>query len=150
MATTYDHLFVTKMRNADADFENEGEANGFVLPDNVGEGFGLMRASDVEQSKVFMGTCWITESDDPATWVHEHVHEQDEVLMWLGGDPADPHDLGAELYLDIEGERTVVTTSGSVYIPAGTRHCPLGWNKVTRPFRFVSLYLNPTYESYRA
>lgn len=35
----------------------------------------------------------------------------------------------------------------SVYIPAGTRHCPLGFNRVDRPFRFSALSLSTEYAS---
>ncbi len=44
-----------------------------------------------------------------------------------------------EIYLDIKGERHIITTSGTVYIPAGTKHCPLGFNRVDRPFRFLAI-----------
>ena len=80
-------------------------------------------------------------------WLNEHQHTYDEILVWMGSDPNDVHDLGAELYFDIQGERHLVRTTGSVYIPAGTRHCPLGFNVVNRPFTFISLSLSPTYSS---
>lgn len=39
-------------------------------------------------------------------------------------------------------ERHIITTSGSVYIPAGLKHCPLGFNRVDRPFRFLAIALS--------
>jgi len=147
MSHTYDHLFVTHMPNISEDFTNEGEAAGLPQPTNVGEGLGLMRANEVPQSRIHMSHCWVFETDEPQHWVNEHEHDYDEILIWTGSDPDNPHDLGAELYFDIEGERHTVTTSGSVYIPAGTRHCPLGFVKVTRPFNFSALSLSASYGS---
>ena len=74
--------------------------------------------------------------------IGEHEHEYDEVLIWTGSDPENPHDLGGELLIDIEGETYSVTTSGALYIPAGLRHCPLDFKKVTRPIRFSALSLS--------
>jgi hypothetical protein len=143
----YGHLFVTHPDLCADDLVNEGAVAGLPRPANIGDPFGLMRAADFAGSKVHMAYSWIRPAEGPIHWVNEHQHEDDEVLAWLGSDQHDIHDLGAELYLDIEGERYVVTTSGSVYIPAGTRHCPLGFNSVSRPFIFISMLLNGTYAS---
>lgn len=145
MTGKYDHLFVEHMQNCADDMVNEGAEAGLPEPPNVQEGYALMRAADVPESKIYMTYVWITESSTPAKWVTEHVHDYDEILSWTGNDPTNAHDLGAEIYFDIEGERHTVTTSGSVYIPAGTRHCPLGFNRVDRPFTFSALLLNSQY-----
>ena len=100
------------------------------------------------ESQINMSHIWVKESDHPSHWVNPHVHDYDEVLIWTGSNPDDPRDLGAEIYMEIEGERHIITTSGSVYIPAGTLHCPLGWNRVDRPFRFSALSLSPKYTSH--
>ncbi|RKT54632.1 hypothetical protein C8E97_3279 [Saccharothrix australiensis] len=143
----YDHLFVEHMRECADDLVNEGAAAGGERPANIGDPFGLMRGIDVAASKVHMAYSWINPTAERVHWVNDHEHAYDEVLMWMGSNPEDVHDLGAELYLDIEGERHTVTTTGAVYIPAGTRHCPLGFNHVERPFTFIALSLNPEYAS---
>ena len=40
-----------------------------------------------------------------------------------------------------------ITTSGSIFIPAGVKHCPLGINRVWRPFTFHALSLASTYKA---
>ncbi|MGO3678182.1 hypothetical protein [Leucobacter sp. UCMA 4100] len=145
--SNYDALFVKDMPNIGGDFKNEGDAAGLPTPTNTGEPLGLMHKGIVPQSKIHMSHTWIFETDEPQHWVNEHEHDYDEILIWTGTDPDNPEDLGAELYMDIEGVRHTVTTSGSVYIPAGTRHCPLGFTKVTRPFNFSALSLNADYTS---
>ncbi|MGH3587484.1 MAG: hypothetical protein ACRDQ0_14285 [Pseudonocardia sp.] len=144
---TYDHLFVTRMVECADDLVNEGAAAGEPRPGNISDPFGLMRAADVAQSTVHMAYSWIHPTDEPVHWVNVHEHTYDEVLFWTGNNPDDVHDLGGELYLDIEGERHVVTTTGAVFIPAGVRHCPLGFQKVTRSFSFCALSLNGSYSS---
>ncbi len=143
----YDHLFVTDMATINEDLDNEGPAIGQVRPATISDPYGLMRAADVEGSKVHMAFSWIGSTADRVHWVDPHVHDYDEVLMWMGSDPADPKDLGATLSMTIEGEEHLVTTTGSVYIPAGTRHCPLDFVEVHRPFTFIALSLQGAYGS---
>lgn len=144
---TTEPLFVKHMPNIGADFSNEGDAAGLPTPPNVGVPFGLMRAEEVPQSQIHMSHTWITESSEPHLWVTEHEHDYDEILIWTGSDPDNPEDLGAELVIEVAGVPHTVTTSGSLYIPAGTRHCPLSFTRVTRPFNFSALSLSPSYDS---
>lgn len=65
----------------------------------------------------------------------------------MGNDPQNIHDLGGEISIDIEGENHRVTTTGSVYIPAGTWHCPLEFIEVRRSLTFIALSLNASYGS---
>ncbi|WP_067245663.1 hypothetical protein [Microbacterium resistens] len=113
---------------------------------SVGE---LISTQTYPESKVHMTYAWITEQEDPIQWSSEHVHDYDEILMWKGNDPENPHELGAEIYIEIEGERRSFTKSGSIYIPAGVRHCPLGFIRVDRPFLWHALSLAPNYHATR-
>lgn len=143
--TKYGHLFVSNPRNCDSDFaDNNGENT--QLP-NVGAGLSLMDAQQVPGSKIFTTTAFITESEERTTWVPPHSHHHDEILLWRGTDPKNPTDLGGELFMTIEGEEHLVTTTGGVYLPAGSTHCPLGWNWVRRPFIFSIIFLNGSYET---
>lgn len=145
----YERLFVRDMPEIESgEMTSEGEAAGRVRPANLrGNGYWLVHEKTLPESRVNMTFGWVHESEEPAHWVDPHVHDYDEILIWTGSNPDDPRDLGAEIYIKIEGERHIITTSGSVYIPAGTVHCPLGWNRVDRPFRFSALSLAPSYRS---
>lgn len=143
MAGKYEHLFVRHMGDSSADLVNEGAvATGVPRPAHIGDAFALMRAEDVPESKIHMTYSWIGPTEEPSHWVNEHEHDYDEVLIWTGSDPENPHDLGGEILIDIEGETYSVTTSGALYIPAGLRHCPLDFKRVTRPIRFSALSLS--------
>lgn len=146
----YDSLFITDMNVVADDMVNEGQAGGSPLPPNLSLPYGIMRAVDVPGSPVFGAYSWVSPTQEEVFWVHEHVHDDfDEVLVWMGNDPENPEDLGADLYMTIEGEKHVVSTTGAVYIPKGTYHCPLGFEKVDRPFTFIAITLSPTYQSHR-
>ena len=135
----YEHLFVRELVDCRDDMINEAEAAGRPLPANLSRPWALMRAEDVPEAKAYITMSWVHPTEEETFWVHEHDHEYDEVLVFTGSNPDDPRDLGAEVYMEIEGERHIITTSGSVYIPAGTKHCPLGFNRVDRPFRFLAI-----------
>jgi len=143
MTGKYEHLIVRHMGDTSDDLVNEGAvATGEPRPSHIGDAFALMRAEDVPEAKMHMTYSWILPTEEGSHWVNEHEHEYDEVLVFLGSDPENPHDLGGEAYLWIEGEKYTINTSGAVYIPAGTRHCPLDWGTITRPIRFNAISLS--------
>ena len=143
MATSqYEHLFVRELKDCRDAMSNEAEAVGRPLPANLSRPWAIMRSEDVPEAKAYITMSWVHPTSEETLWVDEHEHEYDEVLVFTGSNREDPHDLGAEVYLDIEGERHLITTSGSVYIPAGTKHCQLGFNRVDRPFRFMAVALS--------
>jgi hypothetical protein len=71
------------------------------------------------------------------SFVNKHKHDYEEIFMFLGTDPKDPRDLGAEVEFWIgEGkdqEKILFTTSSSIYVPPGVAHFPQIWRKVKRP-----------------
>ena len=82
----------------------------------------------------------------PGIWqrgVGAHVHPADEVLMFLGADPDNADDLGAEIevYLGNEHERYCFDRSSAVVCPAGLPHGPIVTRWVDRPFAFLSVNL---------
>jgi hypothetical protein len=76
-----------------------------------------------------------------------HTHDQDEILCFIGANPMDFRDFGAEveLYLGEEGEKHVITTTTFVYIPKGLVHCPLNFKRVDKPIVFSDILLAPLY-----
>lgn len=140
--STYEHLFVRDLVDCRDDMINEAEQVGRPLPQNLSRPWALMRADDVPEAKAYITMSWVHPTDEETFWVQEHEHDYDEMLVFTGSNPENPRDLGAEVYMEIEGERHIITTSSSVYIPAGTKHCPLGFHRVERPFRFLAIALS--------
>ncbi|MGD1120060.1 MAG: hypothetical protein ABR886_11340 [Dehalococcoidales bacterium] len=71
------------------------------------------------------------------SFVNKHKHDYEEIFLFLGTDPKDPQDLGAEVEFWIgEGkdmEKIVFTTSSSIWVPPNTAHFPQIWRNVKRP-----------------
>jgi hypothetical protein len=87
----------------------------------------------------------VTEPLTMATEAHEHDHEQ--FLFFLGGNPEDVTDLGAEIEIVLgeESERHTVNTATIVRIPKGLRHGPFIFKKVDKPVVFMNVTLAPEY-----
>jgi hypothetical protein len=69
------------------------------------------------------------------------------LLFFLGGDPTDIRDLGAEVEITLgeEQEKHLLTTAGVVSIPAGLTHCPIDIRNITKPIVFLEVSLTRVY-----
>jgi len=74
-----------------------------------------------------------------------HKHDYNKVMLWLGADPADMGELGAEveLILGEEGEKHMITTSTAVFVPAGMPHFPANIIKMDKRFVFMTVSVAP-------
>ncbi|MBN2074244.1 MAG: hypothetical protein JW762_01710 [Dehalococcoidales bacterium] len=68
-----------------------------------------------------------------------HSHNHHELLCFLGGDPENVNDLGAEVSVCLgeEQEEHVFDTATIVSIPPNVKHCPVTVTNVTRPLVFL-------------
>jgi hypothetical protein len=83
-------------------------------------------------------------------WLMEgepHAHDFDQFSCFIGGNPMDIRDFGAEieLYLGEEQERHVINATTVVYVPKGLVHGPLNFKKVDRPVMFINVPLTSQY-----
>jgi len=76
-----------------------------------------------------------------------HNHDFDQFLCFLGTDPMNIEDFGAEIELSLgeEGEKHVITTPTIVHIPKGLIHCPLNYKRVDKPVYHLDVFLAPEY-----
>ena len=84
----------------------------------------------------------------PVPMVEEpHSHDFDEFLCFLGCDPTDPKDFGAEVEISLgeKGEKHIIDTPTVVCVPKGLIHCPLTFKKIGKPILFCNVYLSPEY-----
>jgi hypothetical protein len=71
--------------------------------------------------------------------VKPHKHDHPEVLALFGTNREDPHELGGELEVWLNGEKHIITKSCLIFIPAGLEHGPVKWNRIDRPiFHFAT------------
>jgi len=72
-----------------------------------------------------------------------HVHDFDQMMLWLGTDTSDVGDLGAEVELGLgdEPEKHMITTSTAVGIPRGFPHFPANVARLDRRFILLEVSL---------
>jgi mannose-6-phosphate isomerase-like protein (cupin superfamily) len=70
----------------------------------------------------------------------EHAHDFDEVIGFIGSKGQnDPHDLGGEMEVWVGGEKHLITKSCLIFVPKGTKHCPIRFNRVDSPILFFTV-----------
>jgi hypothetical protein len=81
-----------------------------------------------------------------------HKHHYGEIFLFLGTNPKDTHNLGAEAEFWLgegeELEKVKFSTSSSVYVPPGVAHFPLIWRNVKNPVMMVVIV--PTTSRHKA
>ena len=99
--------------------------------------------NDFNGAPFSLGLSYLTE---PFVMVEEaHTHDFDQIVYFLGGDPSNVGDFGAEVEMSVGDplEKHIITYTSCVYIPAGVMHCPLNVKSVTRPIIFIDITLSP-------
>jgi hypothetical protein len=100
-----------------------------------------MSRAQVPEANYYIEFGWIWDIPDPNPHIHEHVHDFDEIVLHVGGDPDNPEDLGAEIDFYVEGQCLTLTTTCGIFLPAGVSHGPLIWKKVTKPHIEMAIML---------
>jgi hypothetical protein len=83
-----------------------------------------------------------------------HVHDHDEVIYFIGSDPKDISDLGAEVNFQIgekgHEEDHIFSVPTAVVVPKGVWHCPMYALKFQKPFLCMAVSLTTKYEYHYA
>jgi hypothetical protein len=76
-----------------------------------------------------------------------HSHDFHELLCFIGGNPENINDLGAEISICLgdELEEHIITSATVVSIPSGLKHCPLKVTKIAKPFIFLEISTTKNY-----
>ncbi len=78
-----------------------------------------------------------------------HAHNCVEILYFIGGNPMNFKDFGAEVELVMgegkDAETYVITSTTWVYVPRNLPHCPLNFKRVDRPIMFGHIMNAATY-----
>lgn len=77
-----------------------------------------------------------------------HTHDFHELLCFLGGNPKDINDFGAEVHICLgeEKEEHVITSPTVVSIPPHLIHCPLFLTKCDKPIVFLEVSTTKEYK----
>lgn len=137
----YEKLIVTKFKLLPLEIlERTLKMRSTVVP------IGVIYADRTKCENAFYVECnWFSKgvSEDPIELAH--VHDFDEVLIFVGSDPENPHDLNGEVELWVEDEKLILRNTCAVFIPKGLKHCPLIFRKVEKPIIFVACGHTPIY-----
>jgi quercetin dioxygenase-like cupin family protein len=61
----------------------------------------------------------------------EHINPFDEVIGFIGSPRGkDVHQLGGEVEMWVGGEKYLITKSSLIFLPKGTKHCPIRFNRI--------------------
>jgi quercetin dioxygenase-like cupin family protein len=76
-----------------------------------------------------------------------HYHDHDEIVGFVGSNMNDLGDLGAEIDFIIDGEKTTITKTCFIYVPAGVKHGGLCFRKIDRPVFQIAMLRHDIYAS---
>jgi hypothetical protein len=83
----------------------------------------------------------------PISFDEPHSHDFPEMLCFIGGNPLDITDFGAEIEFTIGGETHLINKPAVVSIPSGVTHCPVKIKKVSKPIIFLEISLTRIWNS---
>jgi hypothetical protein len=72
-----------------------------------------------------------------------HTHDFDQLIFFLGGDPSNIGEFGAEVEMYLDNKKHTINYTSCVYIPAGLLHGPLDVKIINRPIMFIDVTLSP-------
>jgi len=84
---------------------------------------------------------WIYGVPEPNTYINEHAHNFDQIIIYWGGNAKTPQDLGAEIEFVVGGEPLIIDKTSALFIPKGVKHGPLTWKKFTRPHMQMAIMI---------
>jgi mannose-6-phosphate isomerase-like protein (cupin superfamily) len=121
----------------------EVKKNGDRDPDTVRDQVTATHIMNVDASRVddffYVDAHWLWRGGSEKQVELPHTHDFDEVLCFVGSRREDPWDLGGEISIRLDDEPHVLKRSCLIYIPAGTRHCPIQFTRVDTPILFASI-----------
>ena len=83
----------------------------------------------------------------PVRMEEAHTHDFEEFLCFMGSNPDDKEDFGAEIEVSMgtEGEKHVIDAPTVILVPEGMAHSPIDFKRVDKPVIFCSIYMAREY-----
>ncbi len=96
----------------------------------------------------FPAECQLLYVAEPFTMIPEpHAHDADELFFIFGSNPKNMFEFDAEIemYFGEEGEKHIINTTSTVFVPKGMIHCPAIIKKVNKPFMWMHVLFTNKY-----
>ncbi len=100
----------------------------------------LSLSSAVAEGAIMVNCSWVYAGENPGR-MDAHAHPYPEVIGFIGGDPRDAHNLGAEAEFWMDDEKYIIDKSFLAYVPSGLKHCPLIVRNIKRDFFHFDIQL---------
>lgn len=98
----------------------------------------LFSSNEIIPGALCVNCAWYWKGSDKVL-TKAHTHDCDEMIAFIGTNPADPHDLGGEIEMWLGDEKYLLNKSTLVFAPQGLVHCPLIIRRVDKPiFHFTA------------
>jgi hypothetical protein len=101
---------------------------------------------DILKGFFYVDCNWLWKGAAEDTAEDPHAHSFDEVIGFIGSNREDPHDLGGEIDIWLNGEKKVLTKSCLIFIRAGTPHCPILFKRIDKPVFFLTMSTATKYD----
>ena len=95
---------------------------------------------DIMDSNLAMGFAHITEPDVLGSPTHVHPFDQ---WVYLIGESKNFVDFDADIEFTLGDEILKINYPCYIFIPKGTKHCPLDIKRVGKPFIFIDVSVTP-------
>lgn len=84
---------------------------------------------------------WINGMPQPAAPVRTHVHDTDQIVLFLGTNHKRPQVLGGEIEFFIGGQPVTFNTTAGIFVPRGVSHGPVSWKRYQSPHIQMSILI---------
>ena len=135
----YEHRIITDA----VPFPPEVKRNGDMDTETVKGEVAATHVMNVDANRLedffYVDAWWLWSGGSEKKVEQPHTHDFDEVLGFVGSSREDPWDLGGEITIWLDDEKHVLTKSCLIFVPAGTRHGPIQFNRIDTPVLFVTI-----------
>ena len=108
----------------------------------------LMTADEEVLEGFFSVDCtWLWSGTATVPVGESHTHDFSHIIGLIGGHPADPHDLGGEITVWLDGNKETITRSCLIFVPEGIVHGPILFSRIDRPVFFVTIAMTGRHKS---
>ena len=134
----YQSNIITDARPWPADIKQNGAADLENL-----EGINYTHLMNVDAARVpgffHVDSYWLWGGGSEVPVETPHTHDFSEVICFVGSNEDDPYDLGGEITIWLDDDKHVIDRTSLIFLPPGTRHCPIVFNCIERPVFFVTI-----------
>lgn len=87
----------------------------------------------VPDCNIYLEYIWIWAMPEPDTAEMSHSRNHERIVLYIGSDPENPADLGAEIEAYLGGEKLATDATSAVFIPKNVDYGPVRWTAFRRP-----------------